>query len=159
MGHHQGTVEVLVRGVCVEDGRLLVCHSAGAAITYLPGGHLEFQERARECLARELMEECGLKARVGEFLGAVEHAFVQKGEPHAEINLVFAMDLPAARANQAVPACEAHLDFQWLDLATLAQSNLEPAVLRAILPRWAVGDRAVAWASSFTQGIGAGGGT
>jgi len=64
-------IEILARGVCVVDGRLLLCHTKGARNTYLPGGHVEFREKARETLRREVEEELGVKAKVGRFLGVV----------------------------------------------------------------------------------------
>ena len=39
---HKGEIEIMARGVCVLDGALLLCHSAGADNTYLPGGHIDF---------------------------------------------------------------------------------------------------------------------
>ena len=131
-----GTVEILARGVCVRDGRLLLCHTAGADNTYLPGGHVEFGEPARESLAREMVEETGLTARVGRFLGAAEHRFVQKGEPHAEINLIFEMEVEGVEADRPVSAREQHLDFRWAQLDRLDEARLEPATLRQRLPVW-----------------------
>jgi len=58
-------IEILARGVCVSGGRLLVCHTHGADNTYLPGGHVEFDEKAKIALRREMMEEMGLKVKVG----------------------------------------------------------------------------------------------
>ena len=40
-------VEVIARGVCVVDGHILLCHGKRSALTYLPGGHIEFGETAR----------------------------------------------------------------------------------------------------------------
>ncbi|MBN1671594.1 MAG: NUDIX domain-containing protein [Kiritimatiellae bacterium] len=129
-------IEVLARGVCVKRNRLLLCHSKGARNTFLPGGHVEFREPARECLRREIAEEIGLAARIGRFLGAVEHAFRQKGEPHAEINLLFAMTIAQLDPRKPPPAMEKKIEFLWVPLAELAGSRLEPSVLRTVLPDW-----------------------
>lgn len=132
----RGTVEILARGVCVMEGALLLCHSKGADNRYLPGGHVEFRERAAVALAREIDEELGRQARVGRFLGCVEHTFLQKGEPHAEINLLFEMRVAGLTPEMPPPAREAWIDFCWWPLARLNRSRLEPAVLRRMLPRW-----------------------
>ena len=51
-----------------EDKRILVAdeYIRGNYYTKFPGGGLEFGEGTRDCLAREFMEEMGLKVRVTE---------------------------------------------------------------------------------------------
>ena len=71
-------IEILARGVLVQNGRVLLCHTKGAANTYLPGGHVEFKESARAALCREIKEEMGLDSTAGRFLGAVEHSFADE---------------------------------------------------------------------------------
>ena len=70
-------IEVIARGVCVRDGKILLCRAKGGATTYLPGGHVEFGETGREALVREVKEELGVDAGTGEFLGVVENSFQQ----------------------------------------------------------------------------------
>ncbi len=131
------TVEMIVRGVCVRRGRVLLCRSRkGVGISYLPGGHIEFRETARAALAREMQEELGLVARVGGFLGCCEHSFLQKGEPHAEINLVFRMTLAGLLPDLDPPACEAWISFFWQPLDQLEASGMEPSPLRQALVIW-----------------------
>lgn len=143
-------IEVLVRGVCVKRGRLLVCQGKGAANTYLPGGHVEWGERAEDALAREWREELGVAARVGKFLGAVEHAFIQKGERHCEINLVFAVDGAGLDPADPPEALEPWIRFQWIPLARLGAHALEPWPLRALLGRWVRGKGSPAgWGSTI----------
>ena len=80
----KGEIEIVARGVCVQGGRVLLCHTKGAKNTYLPGGHVDFGESAAASLKREIEEELGLKARVGRFLGAVEHIYYRKRKPQCE---------------------------------------------------------------------------
>lgn len=123
-------IETIARGVCVRDGKLLLCRAKGGSSTYLPGGHIEFGETGREALVREMKEETGLDATTGRFLGAVENSFLQHGKPHAEINLVYELSLsdPAAE----VRAAEDWIEFEWRDLADLASANLLPEAFRAL---------------------------
>jgi 8-oxo-dGTP diphosphatase len=148
MSQRERSIEVLARGVYVRDGHLLVCHTAGADNTYLPGGHVEFRESAPQSLVREVREELGLRAVAGTFLGAIEHTFRQKGEPHCEINLVFAMRIPGLKPGEPVRAREGHLDFRWVPLSGLGRAVLEPAPLRALVRAWARGQRLGAWVGS-----------
>lgn len=117
-------IETIARGVCVRDGRLLVCRAKGADTCYLPGGHIEFGETGREALVREMAEETGRAATVGRFLGAVENAFEQHGKPHAEINLVYEMTLDAPE----VASREDWIEFEWVPLAELETRGLLPRV-------------------------------
>ena len=120
-------IEVIARGVCVQDGKILLCKAKGGATTYLPGGHVEFGETGRQALVREVKEEMGVDAETGAFLGVVENAFQQHGKPHAEINLVYELKLPVATA-----ACarEDWIEFEWRDLAHL--DDLLPAAFRRL---------------------------
>jgi 8-oxo-dGTP pyrophosphatase MutT (NUDIX family) len=145
-------IETIVRGVCILRRRVLVCHTRGAANVYLPGGHIEFGERSADALSREIKEELGLEAQTGAFLGVVEHAFRQRGQPHAEINLVFRVTLRGLRAGGQPPSAEPHLDFRWLDIdpAALRAARLEPLPLCDLVPAWAQGAPA-AHASTVTR--------
>lgn len=129
-------IEVLARGVCVVDGMVLLCFGRRSGVRYLPGGHVEFGEQARVALAREMREEAGLEAGVGRFLGCCEHAFVQEGVPHAEINLVFEMFLPGVAVDKEVAAAEDWIGFLWHPLEKLDESGMEPAALRQLAAGW-----------------------
>jgi 8-oxo-dGTP pyrophosphatase MutT (NUDIX family) len=117
-------IETIARGVCVRDGKILLCRAAGGTTTYLPGGHIEFGETGRAALVREIKEETGLSASTGRFLGVVENTFRQNGKPHAEINLVYELFLEPAHAD--VRAQEDWIEFLWHDRADLAAARLLP---------------------------------
>lgn len=134
--YENANVEVIARGVCVVDGQLLLCHGKKTTLTYLPGGHIEFRETARQALEREIREELGRASEAGRFLGCCEHAFVQKGAPHAEINLVFELTIPGLDPRAPVAAAEAWIGFRWQPLDKLDEANLEPAPLRALIAQW-----------------------
>ena len=91
-------IETIARGVCIMDGKVLLCLPKDRSYSYLPGGHIEFGETGREALVREMKEETGLDATAGDLLGVVESSFMQKGEKHCEINLIYKMEvaLPTA---------------------------------------------------------------
>ena len=88
-------IETIARGVCVKDGKVLLCRAKGGKSTYLPGGHIEFGETGREALVREVKEELGIASSADAFLGVVENAFLQHDKPHAEINLVYELKIDA----------------------------------------------------------------
>ena len=123
-------IETISRGVCVCDGRLLLCKAKGGSTTYLPGGHIEFRETGREALIREMVEETGLEVKTGRFLGVVENSFMQHGKPHAEINLVYEMTL--ADPGAAVAAKEDWIELLWCPLAELEGARLLPAAFNVL---------------------------
>ena len=129
-------IEVLARGVCVNRGRLLICHTKGAENTYLPGGHVEFGELAKQSLERELKEELGVRSKVGRFLGVVEHSFRQKGKKHCEINLVFEVEIKGLNVSRSPESKEDYIEFKWVPMSRLGSSRIEPAVLKKFLPSW-----------------------
>ena len=124
-------IEIIARGVCVQEGNILLCRAKGGATTYLPGGHIEFGETGRQALVREVKEEMGVDAETGAFLGVVENAFEQHGKPHAEINLVYELKIPSATPARA---CEDWIEFEWRDVRDLASANLLPAEMSRFVP-------------------------
>lgn len=120
-------IETIARGVCWREGKLLLCRAKGGKTTYLPGGHIEFGETGRQALQREIAEELGVTAEVGAFLGVVENQFEQHGKPHAEINLVYELKIPATAE---VTAQEDWIEFEWRDPAELG--DLLPADFRVL---------------------------
>ena len=128
-------IETIARGVCIMNGRVLLCLPKDRSYSYLPGGHIEFGETGREALVREMKEETGLDATAGELLGVVESSFVQKGERHCEINLIYAMRIreqgtgnrEQERGSGLLTASlEDWICFDWVDCAKIDSVNLLP---------------------------------
>lgn len=142
-------VEILVRGVYIIEDRILLCKTKGNDITYLPGGHIDFGESAVESLKREIKEETGYNADVLRFLGVVEHTFIQKGERHCEINLVFEIKIDGLTPSIIPRSCEEWLEFMWSDLKSLKENKLEPVVLCEVIDRWLKMDVSQVWASTY----------
>lgn len=136
-------IETIARGICVKDGHILICRNRKVGNLYFPGGHIEFGETGAEALVREVREEMGVESAAREFLGCCEHRFDQHGKPHAEINLVYALDIPSIALGKAVPSCEDWIAFDWMPVADLASGAVEPAALRTCALDW-FANRAVA---------------
>ena len=146
-------IETISRGICVKGGSVLLCKGRKAGNLYFPGGHIEFGETGRRALEREMQEECGLDSKAGEFLGVAEHAFVQNGEDHAEINLVYALDVPDADPETPPPAREGWIAFEWIPVGELADSAVEPAALRRVALGWLAAKGAAAERVVSTEGM------
>ena len=130
-------IETIARGVCIADGKVLLCFPKDRSYAYLPGGHIEFGETGRVALVREMKEETGLDATAGELLGVVESSFVQKGERHCEINLVYGMKVPVPGASSSegnsVQSQEDWICFDWVPCDKIDTVNLLPVEMREIL--------------------------
>ena len=121
-------IETIARGVCVIDGKVLLCYPKDRSYSYLPGGHIEFGETGREALVREMKEETGLDATAGDLLGVVESSFVQKGEKHCEINLIY--ELRIANCELRIESQEDWICFDWVPCDTIASANLLPPEMK-----------------------------
>lgn len=125
-------IETIARGVCIVDGKVLLCLPKDRSYAYLPGGHIEFGETGREALVREMKEETGLDATAGELVDVVESSFVQKGERHCEINLVYRMSL-AERDFGRTESREDWICFEWVPCERLGNVNLLPPEMKACI--------------------------
>lgn len=103
---------VAVKALVVRDGRILLARSSARGPRPgrwgLPGGGVEHGETSTEALRRELREETGLEATVGELLGTHEEHFVGTAPSGREedfhgIDLVYAVTVDAS----GVPAVAA----------------------------------------------------
>lgn len=138
-------IETIARGVCIIDGKVLLCLPKDRSYSYLPGGHIEFGETGREALVREMKEETGLDATAGELLGVVESSFVQKGERHCEINLIYEMRVPVPVTSSSqvtsssdelrVESQEDWICFDWVPCDRISSVNLLPVEMRDFLVR------------------------
>jgi ADP-ribose pyrophosphatase YjhB (NUDIX family) len=127
------TTHLLARAVIRDADRVLVVQADGQPHTFLPGGHREAGEGMEACLRRELREELDVQARVGRYLGGVEHRWRRDGERQYELNHCFSVAVPSLTAAQTPQAQEPYLSFDWVLVDRLAEAALEPAPLRSLL--------------------------
>lgn len=69
----------VVAALIVQNGKILVCqrtrHQTMPLKWEFPGGKIEEGEQPRDALARELDEELGIKAEIGEEVERVQHIY------------------------------------------------------------------------------------
>lgn len=128
-------IEVIARGIIIHEGRVLLCRNLKRGYAYLPGGHVEFGERAAFALEREIQEELGLPARVGGCLLVSEEGFKTGKAMHHEVNIVFHVEQlgEAALPPERVPSKEPKIGFEWVEPAALSETDLRPATIKAWL--------------------------
>lgn len=69
----------VVAALIVKDGKLLVCQRTRHQVMPLkwefPGGKIESGEQPRDALRRELEEELGIDAKIGEEVARIHHDY------------------------------------------------------------------------------------
>ncbi|MCA9304119.1 MAG: NUDIX domain-containing protein [Phycisphaerales bacterium] len=128
-------IEIIARGLFIHDNRVLLCKNLELGYHYLPGGHVEFTERASESLQRELLEECSLESAIGPLLLTTEQVFATKKKTHHEINLVFHVEHigKPGEVQTSVVSNEPEIGFVWIDLAAITEIDLRPIEIQAWL--------------------------
>jgi len=76
-------VKRVVAAVIVQDGKLLVCqrtrHQTMPLKWEFPGGKIEEGEQPRDALRRELDEELGVQATIGDEIARIQHEYPNGG--------------------------------------------------------------------------------
>jgi 8-oxo-dGTP diphosphatase len=69
----------VVAGVIIQNGKLLVCqrtrHQTMPLKWEFPGGKIEEGEQPRDALRRELEEELGIHAKIGNEIARIQHEY------------------------------------------------------------------------------------
>lgn len=123
----------LARGIFIDNDSVLLVRAKGADNTFLPGGHIEFGERAEVTLRREIREEIGLDANVGAFLGVIEHSWPSATRENHEFNFLFRFDISNVTSASRIESLEPDLEYIWVKLPDLAEFNLQPSPLIDLL--------------------------
>jgi 8-oxo-dGTP diphosphatase len=115
---------VVAAGVLVDDGKVLLTQrkpGTHQALTWeFPGGKVEEGEDPRDALARELKEEIGIRAVVGDVIDVTFHRY-----PDRSVILVFYAVSLAPGSEPPRPVDIA--DLRWVDGRDLGEMHLSPA--------------------------------
>ncbi|HLZ43136.1 MAG TPA: (deoxy)nucleoside triphosphate pyrophosphohydrolase [Candidatus Sulfotelmatobacter sp.] len=115
----------VVAALIVKDGKLLVCqrtrHQTMPLKWEFPGGKIEEGEQPRDALRRELDEELGIIATVGDELARIQHEYPNGGM--VELRFYVVREFKGELENRifrdiqwAAPADLAKFDFLEADL-------------------------------------------
>ena len=141
-------IEIIARGCLLHGSHVLLCRNVKHGYCYLPGGHVEFGESASAAVAREFLEESGLRVLVRDLALVSEGAFPTKKRWHHEINLVFHVEQqgaselhrkskPGTRTTHDLPPTiksrEDWIDFTWVELAAIPETDIRPIAAKAWL--------------------------
>lgn len=114
----------VVAAIIESDGKLLVCQRRKGdrfeLLWEFPGGKKKPGETPQEGLARELMEELGVEAKIGREVHRVQHKYTEMSEPIELVFFTASVDAGAIR----------NLVFeqiQWREPLTLPELEFLPA--------------------------------
>jgi ADP-ribose pyrophosphatase YjhB (NUDIX family) len=127
-----------VAAIVVRGGHVLTHESEddhGVTYQALPGGHLEPDETATECLVREMREEFDVELVV-DHLAFVAEGFFTRG-PRRLHEVVFYFAAHLAAPDVEVRSREKHIRARWLAIDG-GLSTLLPKWIRGELPALAV---------------------
>jgi 8-oxo-dGTP diphosphatase len=131
-------VKRVVAAVLVRDGKILVCqrtrHQTMPMKWEFPGGKIEEGEQPRDALRRELEEELGIDATIGDEIARIRHEY--KGGSSVELRFFTVKEYRKEIENKifrdlqwAEPKDLPSFDFLEADLtlvADLASGKLQP---------------------------------
>lgn len=142
------SIETIARCVILDGDRVLLCgavRDGHPQYWYLPGGHIEAGETARQAVAREMMEETGVDITVGDCVLVSENHFTQIKTRTAipvrrhEYTLVFIANSPTT----LIESIEPDICFAWIGLKDVALADVRPTSHR---------DWLAAYTDLFTRG-------
>ncbi|MFH1657216.1 MAG: NUDIX domain-containing protein [bacterium] len=124
--------EICVRGIIQKQDKILLCKRKDRNYYFLPGGHVDFGENAKEALIRELKEELNISLQGVSFVGGMENIFQEDGLKKHEFNLVYSVKTNSARDKSV----EDHLDFFFFDIKRFAEEKVLPVALKEQVLKW-----------------------
>lgn len=139
-----------------DQDRILLCKTIGLNddFYFLPGGHIEHNESAKDTVLREIIEEFGdHDCRIIGFLGCLKHSFTPEHKMcHThEYNLVFLVKSANLKAGQLVISLEKHIEFEWIEVDELKNINIRPTKLKELIHRWLEKNMEQAFESSGSE--------
>ena len=128
-------IHVLSRAVIIDQSKILLCKTTDLEnnFYFLPGGHIEHGESARNSLVREWKEETGFDCEIKRFLGCIEYSF-EPGKNsichNHEYNFIFEAKSDNLKSNKKILSPENHIELIWVLVSNLNEIDFRPDPLR-----------------------------
>lgn len=115
------TIKVASGVICQSNKLLIAKRSEGqklAGLWEFPGGKIEPGENEKDCLERELLEELGVKAEIGEFIAQTDYEY-----DFAVVSLFFYW----AKIKEGELQNHVHEELKWVEFKELPTDDFVPA--------------------------------
>lgn len=118
----------------------------GTPLYAIPGGNLEFGEKLEVALARELLEEIGLKIEVKDLLFVAEVHQPNKDTLHCVFNSNAISGEPKINPKET-----SAIEISWLPISEIQQVNLYPNIKNELFEKFAEGKDHGVFLGEITQ--------
>lgn len=122
--------QMRIAGLAFRDGHVLVHRAVHESFWTFPGGRAEMGETSEETLAREMVEELGVTAKIGPLLWVVENFFHYEEKDWHELGFYYRMELPESFpfhptdiVHRVIDTHE--LEFKWAPATTASLKKLD----------------------------------
>lgn len=137
-------INPIARIVIAKDDYILLTSATNSnkrfspELHFLPGGHVEYTESAKDTIRREMSEEFenSENVKIVDFLGILECVWDNEGTQYHEINIVFKGEIDKIDINNPPKSKEDHIEFNWYKLSDLHELNVLPSTFAEIIPKW-----------------------
>lgn len=122
----QNIIEIIVRVICKQEGKILLCKSNEHGHYFLPGGHVEFGDTLKQTVYKEMNEELSLNKEDIfdiQFVKFFENTYGTQENKFQEINFVFDAKI---KEDLEIKSQEDHISFEWIDEDKVSEINLLP---------------------------------
>ena len=136
-------IRVSARAIVIEGDKILLVEYGGGQYYNFIGGGIEKDETAKEAVAREIMEEAGLTAEVGDLVFSLEYEPVHcdfcHGRGH-QISFFFRCHIDHDAKAQVPSHPDGNPDdasitsvAKWVPISELAHINLLPQISKPLI--------------------------
>ena len=116
-------IELIARGIIINDGKILLCDNLKKNYYFLPGGHIEEGEDAETALRREMIEEVGREVKEIKKITEIKNSYNDDDADREEIIYV---NLVSLENYDSIKSLEDHIGFAWVPLDEFANSRFRP---------------------------------
>ncbi len=143
---YKNIVEVIIRAVVFDNNKILICRSKKHGNYFLPGGHLEFNEKIEKAIKREFKEELNIEVKKITFIGVADNIYIEEGQRRHEINLVFKTEVKKIKTKSQ----EGHIEFALFSKEQFMKEKIYPIALKKQILKW-LKDKKIFWVSQFDK--------